>query len=552
MSAKNDHIGSAIGTVIQNLRRNKSGNTLAMVAAGLIPMTAMVGSGVDISRSYMVQSRLQQACDAAVLAGRRAMNDGVYDAKAQSIANNYFDFNFPLGFFGTIKRSFVTTNPTGSTTVNGVAKATVPTVVMNLFNYDEIDTKAECTAQLEINNTDITFVMDTTGSMACPADSDDTQCQAYFASNGFVPVEGVAFNGLSLTSRMTALKDAIDIFYTTLDDASGNSGARIRYAFLPYSQTVNTGYLLPPSYIADRHSYQSLQLDSLLGIFGGYYPIYHDTSTYKTGVPVRDPTRRTQDDHIWAGCIEERATVPTGNISFDPSSNSFNPSGLHDLDIDSPPISDETRWKPYWPEIVFVRNHATTSTSSASFPQTACPARATLLTDYSSLSDLQNYHSTLRADGGTYHDIGLQWGARISSPQGIFSNNVNEAPSNGGFVGRHLVWMSDGELFPSDSAYTANGIERHDARITGIINGPDENTYEATHREYRNTRVREMCRAIKAKGIRLWIVAFNTALANDLIECASPNSSFTATGADDLKARFEEIAEQVAELRLTE
>ena len=267
---------------------------------------------------------------------------------------------------------------------------------------------------------------------------------------------------------------------------------------------------------------------------------------------MRDPTGRTSNNHVWAGCIEERETVASNNISYDPSSNSFNPSGLHDLDIDSAPISDATRWKPYWPEVVFLRNYRTTASFNASFPQTACPAQSALLRDYASLSDLQSYHDTLSADGGTYHDLGLQWGARISSPQGIFGSNVNEAPANGSFVGRHMVWMSDGVLEPSDNAYSANGIERHDPKITGIVNGANANAYRATHRANRTTRFKEMCRAIKAKGIRLWVVAFNTGLSTDLSECASPNSSFVATGAADLKARFEEIAEQVAELRLTE
>ena len=549
MSAKNDQIRSGIGAVLQGLRRNKSGNTLAMVAAGLVPMTAMIGSGVDISRSYMVQSRLQQACDAAVLAGRRAMDDGLYDQRAQDIAESYFNFNFPLGFFGTENRTFVTTNASGTTTVNGTATATVPTVVMSLFNFDEIDTSVECTAQLEIANTDVTFVLDTTGSMVCPEDTNTQECRAYFTANG--PVEGVAFNGFSQTSRLQALKDAIDTFYTTLDDAAANSGARIRYGFVPYSQTVNTGYLLPPSFIANSHTYQSLGFGSATR-FRAFQEVTHDTSTYKTGVPVRDPTGRTSSDHVWQGCIEERGTVAASNITYDPSSNSFNPTGLHDLDIDSAPISDETRWKPYWPEIVFLRNYRTAASSSASFPQTACPARAALLNEYDSLSDLQSYHATLQGNGGTYHDLGLQWGARISSPQGIFSTNVNEAPSNGSFVGRHMIWMSDGVLEPSDNAYSANGIERHDPKITGVVNGQGAGAYNTIHRANRTTRFKEMCKAIKAKGIRLWVVAFNTDLSTDLSDCASSNSSFVATGAADLKTRFEEIAEQVAELRLTE
>ena len=48
-----------------------------------------------------------------------------------------------------------------------------------------------------------------------------------------------------------------DGFYTTLKSAAANSGARIRYAFVPYTGTVNVGALLPQNYIADSVTYQS-------------------------------------------------------------------------------------------------------------------------------------------------------------------------------------------------------------------------------------------------------------------------------------------------------
>ena len=32
--------------------------------------------------------------------------------------------------------------------------------------------------------------------------------------------------------------------------------------------------------------------------------------------------------------------------------------------------------------------------------------------------------------------------------------------------------------------------------------------------------MKELCKAIKAKGIRLWVVAFNTTLTTDMTECA--------------------------------
>lgn len=590
-------------SVVETLRRLKgstAGNTLAMVAAGLVPLTAMIGSGVDISRAYMVQSRLQQACDAGVLAGRKAMADGEYTSEAQGVAVDYFDVNFPTDYLSTTNRSFTTVNPTGGSAVVGAASVKVPTVIMDMFSISNLDISVNCTAQLEISNSDITFVLDNTGSMACPEDADTTQCNNYFNANGGVPIEGVAFGSLSTTSRMAALKEAMDRFYSTIDTAATSSGARIRYAFVPYAQTVNVGYLLPQNYIADRHAYESSEVittpenivehlrsrdsrytSNCAGFFGtwdGYrvfgrfdaayggciwdddhgsrperrfQEVTFNTDVYKTGVAVRDPTGRTTNDFTWAGCIEERDTVGSNDIAYNSSTDSFSPAGLFDLDIDSAPTGEATQWRPYWPEIVFGRNYNTTSTTGAFFPQVACPARSETLTEYATLSAFQSYNQNLLPDGGTYHDIGLLWGARLTSPTGIFSANVNEAPTNGGFVGRHIVWMTDGILDPSDNAYTAYGIERHDGRITGLTNGANAAAYSAQEPNL-TTRYRELCKAIKAKGIRLWVVAFNTTLTTDLTTCASSNSAFTANNSAQLSARFAEIAEQIAELRLTE
>ena len=58
---------------LQSLTRNRSGNTIVMMAAFTIPLVILAGSGIDIGRQFLVKTRLQQACDAGVLAGRKFM-----------------------------------------------------------------------------------------------------------------------------------------------------------------------------------------------------------------------------------------------------------------------------------------------------------------------------------------------------------------------------------------------------------------------------------------------------------------------------------------------
>ena len=61
------------------LARDVRGNTMAIMAATLIPLAGLVGGGIDISRMYIVKTRLQHACDAGALAGRKAMGGGAWD-----------------------------------------------------------------------------------------------------------------------------------------------------------------------------------------------------------------------------------------------------------------------------------------------------------------------------------------------------------------------------------------------------------------------------------------------------------------------------------------
>ena len=63
---------------LSRLARDRRGNTLAMMAALLIPLLAMVGSGVDMARTYMAKAKLQTACDSAATAARRVMGASVH------------------------------------------------------------------------------------------------------------------------------------------------------------------------------------------------------------------------------------------------------------------------------------------------------------------------------------------------------------------------------------------------------------------------------------------------------------------------------------------
>jgi Flp pilus assembly protein TadG len=215
---------------LSRLARDERGNVLALTAAALIPILALAGSAVDTSRMYFVRVRLQQACDAGALAGRKFMVGTTYDTNANTQAERFFNNNFKAGIFGTtnVTKSF---SKNAQNQVEGTAGAVVPMTIMSIFGISSVPINVVCEAKLEIPNLDVMFVLDTTGSMS-------------------------EINPGDTVSRIAALRAAVTSFFTTVE-AAKTASAQTRYGFVPYSNTVNVGLLLRREWMVDSWTYQS-------------------------------------------------------------------------------------------------------------------------------------------------------------------------------------------------------------------------------------------------------------------------------------------------------
>lgn len=218
------------------LARDNSGNILIMVAAALIPLIGLVGSGVDIARAYMAQLRLQQACDAGVLAGRRAMAAGQWTTDTEEVAQKMFQFNYPATMYGS-QRVVFSPSAMSSSNVVGTATAYLPTVLMHIFPFGKLgfDLSVSCTAEMEIANTDVMLVFDVTGSMLFNVNNNST------ASAG--------------NSRLDSLKVAALDFFDTITSATRTSDGRLRIGMVPYNSMANVGGILlakDKSWISDH------------------------------------------------------------------------------------------------------------------------------------------------------------------------------------------------------------------------------------------------------------------------------------------------------------
>jgi Flp pilus assembly protein TadG len=296
-----------------------------------------------------------------------------------------------------------------------------------------------------------------------------------------------------------------------------------------------------------------------------YRPVNYDTSQYKNNIGLRytsaintntasvqvsgiydmfnlarvpNQTGLTTSTATWNGCLEERPTV--SSTSFSPV-----PDGAFDLDFTTAGTNANTRWRPMMSSLVFQRadqNEVTTTTSIGSIPS-FCPAPMRNLAVINR-EQLDNILDGLQPIGQTYHDSGMIWGTRLLSRNGMFAYR-NQLGPNGGQISRNIIFMTDGSMEPREFAYSSYGIESVDRRITNGDTG-------ITLTQYHNRRFQAMCVAARNDGISIWVIAFGTALTQNLIDCADPGRSFAATDAATLNDRFKRIAEDIADLRLTQ
>lgn len=640
--------------LLRRLLHSQGGNIAYIGAVIIVPVTVMVGGGIDFSRFYVIKSRMQMACDAGALAGRKVMGKTSFSSDALTEANKFFDTNFVSGSYGSKNLQRVFTETDGM--VEGEATVQMDTSVLRLVDINEMNVTVECNGKLDIANTDVTFVLDTTGSM----DTVDS----------------------GSSSRMQGLRQAVKDFATTMEDAK-SSRTVIRYGFVPYASNVRVGHLLKREWVSDTNTIQSREaindgtwstisnnttawsrvsgtetasstsnLSSCTAtsatrtnypnsvtttnnpdgtvttvtvesyrlngtqntctrtsssplryrrdriVYSNavyqrttttvqrpnktwrYAPITYDLSALKGNnngnaspgatqnflVGAMSGGQPTNRSVSWNGCIEEAQTSQITNFGSLPTP-------LYDLDINHvPDTTDATKWKMQIPGLVFGRGKTVTPAGTHSYNHTGTFSVAPMTTtaDYYNAQDanmatcnntaralaamtpaeVSTYVDGLQALGGTYHDIGMIWGGRLASPNGIFGASNTAAASAG--LTRHIIFMTDGSTSPTDVTLTAYGIEPLDQRRMGYW---DINNRQPAI-DMANARLQLVCNQIKNENISLWVVAFGTDVLNsastkqNLQNCASPGKYFEAADNTTLRAQFVQIASQIAELRL--
>jgi Flp pilus assembly protein TadG len=532
----------ALSGLFARLMKDTRGNALILMGASLIPLVAAIGCGMDYARASMARSKLQQAVDAAALAGRRAMTaDNIETAKPDAVA--YLAFNFPAGIYGTTPMASAVTKPDiGEVQVS--ATSTVPMTMMKIFGIAALPIKAVGNATQNFENIDIMLVLDTTGSM-------DEEI-----SSG---------SGKQKIKKLESLKQAVAALYAQLAPAQEQlkrQNLRMRYGILPYSTTVNVGLLeqmkFGPSYLQTAavtyyHWHATKSGKSTVWSFGQQN---YDLSGYVNGTALGNVNGNGDfSSEKWAGCIEERKT-DSGILAGD--SRGAAPATAYDLDIDMIPTAADknTQWKPY---VYDVANPSSKSSDGVG-PNTYCPTSALPLQEMTQ-AELTAQLNKLVSRGNTYHDIGIIWGVRMISNAGIFGSK-NPDTYGQQKVRRYIIFMTDGEMnAPIDdvctrncaehqghsSTYSSYGIEAYDKRIGAKGSDPKKDSDDR-----HATRFMMACNAAKAKGISIWTIAFGTTANTNLSGCASNADQYSyASDSTALIDKFTQIGKQIGPLRIS-
>lgn len=512
--------------------RDRRGTVAVFLAAGVLPLVAVLALATDAARGYMVKARLSQAVDAAGLAAAKVIFD---DQDMRNDAKRFRDANFPPDFMGaTITEWRVEKIGTLNDQLELRATASIPTSFMRALGVKEIKVSARTVVRRAVRGIELALVMDNTGSMG--------------------------------TTKMRQMKDAakemVDILY-----AGRETVPNFWVSLVPYTASVNIGNGV------DRQAW----LDWPAGMDA---TSYHPT-TWKGCVEARLENNGDQSElpkvdgvvagwkpYFWRSTLVENFTgeTPTDGGNFVDEIAPWRKDGGMGREF-----RGDNDWDPDDPDTIDERRSAG---NHGKGPNLGCGLAITpLVAEKTKVVDAINAMFSW-SRGGTLGNIGLVWGWRTISPEwkGKWGDPNLPLPYEDDLMDKVVVILTDGvnqlwdwrDRLPGEpwreshgvpfghrvtSDYTAYG-RQNEARL-----GPGIDTYDEVQTEV-NRRLTNTCNAMKAKDIMIYTITFKLAdgpTKNLYKACATTEDHhFDAGTGGSLEDAFKAIGTELSNLRLAE
>lgn len=361
--------------------RNQNGSVAVLFALTVVLLICIVGAAIDGARALSARDSLQQDIDSTLLFVGTRMARGEEAADVKQDAQKYID--------GLARQRHTTGSSRildlqhSSGTIRATAEATVAMTMTKLMGFDAIKVHAGAEVQIAQNPTDISLVLDVTGSMS----------------------------GSKIESLKTAATNLINSVY----NAPGAENL-VRVSVVPFARYVNVG-------LQHRNdSWMSVPPDSTR-TENQCYNTYPNATTSncrtETSTAYNDGTPYTVSSQVCDWDYGE-AVVQCTDQQFTETWHGCAGSRSHPLNV---------RDGSYSTRIPGVTN--------VSCGQPLTP----LTTDKDVAADAIN---SLTAAGETYIPSGLIWGWRALSPGAPFEESAVQLGGSGQDSRKIMVLMTDG------------------------------------------------------------------------------------------------------------
>ena len=191
---------------IQRFWGDQRGIAGPIIALTFTAIISSVGASIDYARAQMAQAKLSDTLDAAALAAGSIAN--AKPTEVVSVAQNYFNVNFPQGYMDASIAPLQFINNVQDAPPIITASATIPTIFMGIVGIDTMTVSAHTEIARNSGGLELVLVMDNTGSMS----------------------------GQKLTELKSSATDLVNILF-------GSAAAKddLWIGLVPFAQTVNIG-----------------------------------------------------------------------------------------------------------------------------------------------------------------------------------------------------------------------------------------------------------------------------------------------------------------------
>ena len=510
---------------LRGFLQSARGSAMPIVALGIFALMGATGVAIDMSRVQIVQSRMQNALDAAGLAAGATIST----TDATTVTNQYFYANFPANYLGTTITSLTVTPNNDNSILTLAVAGTVNTTFMHLFNIDTVNVSASSQITRSAKGMELVLVIDNTGSMA------------QTAGGGISKIDAAKTASATLLTALYGSKTTIDNLWVGL---------------VPFSQAVNIGTAYDDWTVNDTSFDWGPSPSAWMGCVDAREASNRDVTDDPPSVALF-PKYYWPDDgnNNWKSA---GTTSVTTNLCWHQSSCTCTNYGPCTSTTDANGVQTTVECHGsggnrqcnrivVTPVINYVSPLTTSRGPNKSCPQAILPMVAEKATVIDSVNAMQ-------AVGNTHIDLGLAWGWRMLSPRwrGLWGGQMDAAglplDYHAPLMNKVIVLMTDGDNTIDNGSHGAYWY---------LSAGHLGTTTQSTAEAQLDTRTSTICNSLRANGVLVYTVALGTSISTSsqtmLRDCATkPEYYFLSPTTSDLQTAFKQIGDSLANLRISQ